>query len=54
VEVGDQTYRVSATEVTGADRDRLYQALAAALPVFRAYEARATRVIPIFVLERVN
>jgi deazaflavin-dependent oxidoreductase (nitroreductase family) len=54
VEVGGETCPARATEVTGAERDRLYEAVAAALPVFRAYAARTTRVIPIFVLERVH
>ncbi len=54
VEVGEEIYRASATEVTGDQRDQLYAALATALPVFREYTARTTRVIPVFALERVN
>lgn len=52
VEVGTETFRARATEVTGAERERLYDAVAAALPVFRSYAAKTSRVIPVLVLHR--
>jgi hypothetical protein len=39
--------------VTGAERDRLYAAVVAALPVFADYAAKTTRVIPVVVLHRI-
>lgn len=54
VEVGTESYRVRATEATGVERDRLYEVVAAALPMFRHYAARTTRIIPVFVLERLG
>jgi deazaflavin-dependent oxidoreductase (nitroreductase family) len=53
LEVGSESYPARATEVTGAERDRLYQAQVDAMPIFREYAARTTRVIPMFVLERI-
>ncbi|MGQ0846816.1 MAG: nitroreductase/quinone reductase family protein [Sporichthyaceae bacterium] len=52
VEVGTQTLRVAVEEVFGVERDRLYAALAARLPIFDQYAARTTRVIPVMLLER--
>jgi deazaflavin-dependent oxidoreductase (nitroreductase family) len=53
VEVGTETFRARATEATGSERDRLYAAVAAALPVFAHYAARTARVIPVLVLRRI-
>jgi deazaflavin-dependent oxidoreductase (nitroreductase family) len=53
VEVGTETFRARATEATGAERERLYAAVADALPVFRAYAAKTDRVIPVLVLHRI-
>jgi deazaflavin-dependent oxidoreductase (nitroreductase family) len=52
IEVGTESFPVSVSEVTGAERDRLYAALAAELPMFARYAARTTRVIPVLVLAR--
>jgi deazaflavin-dependent oxidoreductase (nitroreductase family) len=52
VEVGTETFRALASEATGAERDRLYEVIAAALPVFRSYAAKTSRVIPVLVLHR--
>jgi deazaflavin-dependent oxidoreductase (nitroreductase family) len=52
IEVGTESFPVSVSEVTGTERDRLYAALAAELPVFARYAARTSRVIPVLVLER--
>jgi deazaflavin-dependent oxidoreductase (nitroreductase family) len=54
LEVGAESYRARAIEVTGAERERRYEALVAELPIFRQYAARTTRVIPVFVLERID
>ena len=43
VEVGDETYRATAIEVTGDDRDDLYE-----------YQADNPRLIPVVVLERID
>jgi len=54
VEVGTETLRVRATEVSGAERDRLYAAVAARMPIFNVYAERTSRVIPVLVLERLT
>ena len=50
IEVGDRTVEVVATEVTGAERDRMYATQAAAMPNFAEYEAQTSRVIPVILL----
>jgi len=53
VEVGTDKYAATAVLTEGADRDRLYAAQAAELPVFNRYaEKAAPRVIPVFRLVR--
>lgn len=47
IEAGGKSIRVRAQEVTGAERDRLYDAHATVHPGFRDYPARTTRVIPV-------
>ena len=54
IEVDNRTVRVRATEATGAERDRLWNDHVAALPEFGEYPKKTDRVIPIFVLERVD
>ena len=54
IEVGDEKFEVTATPIAkGPERDRLYEAQAAVLPMFRDYPAKTTRVIPVVALERV-
>jgi len=53
IEVGVESFRARVTEATGAERDRLYAAVVAALPVFADYAAKTTRVIPVLVLHRI-
>ena len=53
VEAGGETFRVRATEATGAKRQRLYDQHAQERPEFRDYPSKTTRVIPVFTLERV-
>jgi deazaflavin-dependent oxidoreductase (nitroreductase family) len=52
VEVGTDTLPVTATEVTGAERDAIYAAQAERMPNFAEYQAKTTRVIPVVRLTR--
>lgn len=57
VEVGSDTYEATAVLAEGDERQRLYDAQAAALPQFVDYAASAAeagRVIPVFRLVRVD
>jgi deazaflavin-dependent oxidoreductase (nitroreductase family) len=50
VEVGDKRLNVTATEITGAERDRIYERQVALAPQFAEYQAKTERVIPIIAL----
>jgi deazaflavin-dependent oxidoreductase (nitroreductase family) len=50
VEVGTDTIDVTASEATGAERDRLFDTQAERIPQFAEYEKKAGRVIPVIVL----
>ena len=52
VEVGSERFTARATEVTGAERDRIYAAQAARSPQFAEYERATTRTIPVVALTR--
>jgi deazaflavin-dependent oxidoreductase (nitroreductase family) len=52
IEVGAETIPVTAVEVTGEERDRLYARQAALRPAFAEYETRTTRTIPVIALHR--
>jgi deazaflavin-dependent oxidoreductase (nitroreductase family) len=52
VEVGAESYDVTADELPRAERDELYAKVAAAAPVFTEYQAKTSRVIPLFELTR--
>ena len=52
VEVGSETFKVTAVEVTGEERDQLYARQATLYPGFAAYEAKTTRRIPVIALQR--
>ncbi len=54
VEAERDAFPVRATEVTGAERDRLYDQHATEHPQFAEYPSKTDRVIPVFVLERVR
>lgn len=58
VEVGNgsviETFEVTATPVTGEERDRLYAKQAKLYPGFAEYQAKTTRVIPVVALERLG
>lgn len=53
IELGADRFQARATEVTGAERDRLYNQQAAQLPIFADYQNKTSRRIPVFTLERV-
>lgn len=54
IEIGTETYPVSITEETGADRDRIYAEQAALYPGFAEYAEKTAgiRVIPVLKLTR--
>ncbi len=52
VELPGETYQAQAAEVTGEERDRLYDQQAALMPNFAEYQAGTDRKIPVFVIER--
>lgn len=54
VERGTETYPVTVTELTGAERDRIYAEQARRYPGFAEYEekARGIRTIPVLALRR--
>ncbi len=47
VELGDETYRATAVEITGADRDALFARVCEHAPVFATYQAKTERKIPV-------
>ena len=54
VEVGTETFPVSVTELTGAERDRVYTEQARRYPTFGEYEKKTAgvRTIPVLALHR--
>lgn len=52
VEVGTETYKATAAEVIGAERDRIYAEQARRYPGFAEYESKTTRTIPVIALTR--
>ena len=52
VEVGAEHVPVTATEVTGAERDTIYAAQAERMPNFAEYQEKTTRLIPVVRLTR--
>ena len=53
VDVGDESFTVKATVLTGAERDRLYAKQAELYPGFAEYQEKTTRTIPVVALERI-
>lgn len=53
VEVGSEEFSVKASEASGEERDRLYDAQATLMPGFAEYQRKTSRRIPVMVLERV-
>jgi deazaflavin-dependent oxidoreductase (nitroreductase family) len=54
VEVGTETYPVTVTELSGADRDRVFAEQARRFPAFGEYEEKTAgiRTIPVLALRR--
>ena len=53
VEVGTTGYDVLARELPSAERDEIFPKIVAAAPGFADYQAKTSRVIPLFELQRV-
>lgn len=53
IEVGTDAYDVTAHELPSQERDELYAKVVAVAPGFGEYQAKTTRVIPLFELTRV-
>lgn len=55
VEVGDDAYDVSVTEITGEQRDRIYAEQSRRQPQFAEYQEKAAgiRLIPVLALRRI-
>lgn len=54
VEVGTETFDVTATVVTGEERNRLYAEQSKRYPGFAEYQEKTTRRIPVIELKRKN
>lgn len=52
IEIDATTFPVTWREVTGAERDRMWQVMLATWPNYAKYEERTSRVIPVFYLQR--
>jgi deazaflavin-dependent oxidoreductase (nitroreductase family) len=52
VEVGSEKFQANATIADEPERTRLYDEMAAAMPVFSEYQRKTTRVIPVVILTR--
>ncbi|WP_205877674.1 nitroreductase family deazaflavin-dependent oxidoreductase [Mycobacterium camsae] len=53
VEIGTEAFEVTAHELDRAERDTIFAEIAAAAPGFAEYQAKTSRVIPLFELRRV-
>ncbi|HTQ20164.1 nitroreductase family deazaflavin-dependent oxidoreductase [Mycobacterium sp.] len=54
VEVGTDSFDVTARELPTRERDELFEKIAAAAPGFAEYQSKTSRVIPLFELHRVQ
>lgn len=54
VEIGTETFDVTATEATPEERPRLWELVTTSNGAFAEYETKTARTIPLFVLERVQ
>lgn len=52
LEIGTESYVAVASEVTGAERDEIYERQVAVQPGFGTYRDQTTRVIPVIALRR--
>ena len=51
VKVGSEERDVTAREVSGNERERLWELVTREFPLYETYQRRTTRLIPLFVLE---
>jgi len=54
IEIGSERFQARATAISGAQRQRLFDAQAKLLPVFNDYQKKTSREIPVVVLERMS
>ncbi|WP_020580118.1 nitroreductase family deazaflavin-dependent oxidoreductase [Actinopolymorpha alba] len=54
VEVGEETFAVTATTITGTERDEIYARQVVVSPGFGDYERQTSRVIPVVALAPVD
>lgn len=54
VEIGNESSDVTARELPSGERDALFGKITAAAPGFAEYQAKTTRVIPVFELQPVS
>jgi len=54
VEVGNESFDVKATELTGEARDRIFAKQAELMPGFAEYQEKTTRTIPVVALQRLS
>ena len=54
VELGTESFPARATVTQGAERQRLFDQMAAQMPGFAEYQRNTTRQIPVIVLERAD
>jgi deazaflavin-dependent oxidoreductase (nitroreductase family) len=52
VEVGPETFEVTAAELSGAERERVYAEQSRRYPGFAEYQANTERTIPVVALDR--
>ncbi|MCV7226981.1 nitroreductase family deazaflavin-dependent oxidoreductase [Mycolicibacterium komossense] len=52
VEIGSDTYDVTARELPAGEREAMYAKIIDVVPVFADYQAKTSRVIPLFELTR--
>ncbi|ASO20728.1 deazaflavin-dependent oxidoreductase (nitroreductase family) [Actinoalloteichus hoggarensis] len=52
VEIGTETFPVTATVITGAERDAIYATQSTVAPQFAEYQSKTARVIPVVELVR--
>jgi deazaflavin-dependent oxidoreductase (nitroreductase family) len=54
VEIGTDKFQARASATSGAERERLFERHAAAMPIFNDYKQKTTRQIPVLVLQRIG
>ena len=54
VKHGHQVREVKAKEIKGDERERLWDLVVEAFPMYAGYQRKTKRLIPLFVLERVD